>query len=99
MLTEPKIVEWSEQPYMGVRASVPMEGIAGFIDGSFPEVFARLEAENLEPADAPFLRYNVIDMEGLLEIEVGVPVVRTRVSSTRTRRSSNGLEIGAWGGR
>jgi effector-binding domain-containing protein len=53
-----------------------MEGIAGFIDGSFPEVFARLEAENVEPAGGPFLRYNVIDMEGLLEIEVGVPVER-----------------------
>lgn len=74
MLTEPRIVERSQQSYMGIRASVPMEGIAAFIDGSFPEVFARLEAEKVEPADAPFLRYNVIDMEGLLEIEVGVPV-------------------------
>jgi effector-binding domain-containing protein len=74
MLTEPKIEDRGEQAYVGVRASVPMQGIADFIDESYPELFAHLEAHGVQPAGAPFLRYNLIDMERQLEIETGVPV-------------------------
>lgn len=44
------------------------------LDKAWPEVFARLEMLGVEPAGARFIRYDVIDMEGLMEIEVGVPV-------------------------
>jgi effector-binding domain-containing protein len=74
VLTDPKIVERDEQPYMGIRTSVTMQGISGFIDESFPEVFAYLEARGVQPTGAPLVRYNLIDMERQLEIEVGVPV-------------------------
>lgn len=74
MITTPKIEDRKEQHYAGIRASVPMHGIAAFVDESFPEVFAHLEKQGVHPAGAPFLRYNLIDMEGELEIEAGVPV-------------------------
>ncbi|MET0800665.1 MAG: GyrI-like domain-containing protein [Actinomycetota bacterium] len=74
MLSEPKIAQKSEQPYIGIRGSVRMGGIGDFIDGSFPELFALLEARGVEPAGPPFLRYNLIDMDRELEIETGVPV-------------------------
>jgi effector-binding domain-containing protein len=74
MLTEPKIVDRSEQPYVAIKSLITMQGFGDVIDRSLQEIFARLEALGVEPAGAPLIRYNVIDMEGELEIEVGVPV-------------------------
>jgi effector-binding domain-containing protein len=75
MLTTPTIVDRDEQPYAAVAASVTMEGGFGdVIESSLETVAARLEALGIEPAGPPFIRYNVIDMLGVLEIEVGVPV-------------------------
>jgi hypothetical protein len=74
MATEPRIESRREQPYLGIRSSVPMEGIAGFIDESYPELFAHLRTLGVEAAGPPFLRYHIIDMDRLLDIETGVPV-------------------------
>jgi effector-binding domain-containing protein len=76
MLTEPKIVERGEQPYAGIKASVTMESIGETIGSSMDELFARLGTLRIEPSGAPFVRYNVIDMERRLEIEIGVPVAQ-----------------------
>jgi hypothetical protein len=37
-------------------------------------VFAWLRERNIPPAGPPFWKYNAIDMDRLLEVEVGVPV-------------------------
>jgi effector-binding domain-containing protein len=74
MLTEPRIEDRGEQPYLAVRSSVSMQGFGDVIVQSHGEVFARLNALGVPPAGAPFVRYDVIDMDGQLEIEVGVPV-------------------------
>ena len=74
MLTEPKVVERSEQPYVAAKASVPMSGFGDVMPKLLSEVFASMQAHDIAPAGAPFIKYNVIDMEGQLEIEVGVPV-------------------------
>ena len=71
---EPRIVEREEQPYVGIRSRVPMAGLGPAIDRSFPQVFDRLAAEGIPSAGPPLVRYNVIDMERELDIEVGVPV-------------------------
>ncbi len=73
-LTEPRIVERDEQPYTGIRTSVTMRGISGFIDDSFPKVFVGIDAAGVKPSGAPFVHFNVVDMERELEIEVGLPV-------------------------
>jgi effector-binding domain-containing protein len=39
-----------------------------------PEVFGWLGSRGIELADAPFFKYNVVDMDRELEIEVGIPV-------------------------
>ena len=39
-----------------------------------PEVFGWLGQRGSTPAGAPFWKYNLIDMERQLEVEVGVPV-------------------------
>jgi effector-binding domain-containing protein len=46
----------------------------GTLGARFGEVFAWLGARGLEPAGAPFWRYNVIDMARKLEVDVAVPV-------------------------
>jgi len=38
------------------------------------EVFAWLGKQGIAPAGAPFIRYLVIDMDALLDSELGVPV-------------------------
>ncbi len=74
MIGEPEVVERAEQPYVGISADVPIEGIAATADTLLPELFGWLGARGIPPACAPFLKYNVIDMNGRLQIEWGVPV-------------------------
>jgi effector-binding domain-containing protein len=73
MSTAPQITERAEQPYVAVKAQVTMQNISAIAD-RIPEVFGWLAAHGVAPAGAPFLKYNVIDMARLLEIEAGVPV-------------------------
>jgi effector-binding domain-containing protein len=69
----PRIVERADQPYVAVGGLVTMQTI-GEIADRLPEVLGWLGARGIEPAGAPFLRYNRIDMERQLEVEAGVPV-------------------------
>ncbi len=74
MSTKPGIVERAEQPYVAIRGLVTMQTIGAVAD-RFPEIFGWLAARGVVPAGAPFLEYNLIDMERQLEIEAGIPVV------------------------
>ncbi len=56
----------------------------GAMAGRLPDVFGWLYAHGLEPAGAPFLKYNLIDMDRQMEMEAGVPVVRTAGQSDNT---------------
>jgi effector-binding domain-containing protein len=72
--TSPEITERAEQPYVAIRADVTMEQLPGLAD-RLSEVFAWLGEHGVAPAGPPFLRYNVIDMARLLNVEAGVPVL------------------------
>src|SRR2546430_17144866 len=71
--TVPTIAYRAEQPYLAVKGPVTMNTIPAIAD-RFPEVFGFLAAKGIEPAGAPFLKYNVIDMEQQLEMEAGGPL-------------------------
>jgi len=73
MLVAPEIETRTEQPYVALRARVPMSGIPAFAVRT-GEVFGWLGARGLTPAGPPFLKFNVIDMARELEMENGVPV-------------------------
>lgn len=73
MPTPPAIVERAEQPYVSIAKTVTMQTIAEIAD-RIPEIFGWLGAQGVEPAGAPFFRYNVIDMERELQMEAGFPV-------------------------
>jgi effector-binding domain-containing protein len=73
MATTPEITERAEQPYVAIKADVTMEQLSGLAD-QLGEVFGWLAGRGVAPAGAPFFRYHVIDMAGLLTVEAGVPV-------------------------
>ncbi len=74
MLGEPVVVERSAQPYVAIRALVTMQTIGTVLPGLHPDVRSWLQERGEEPAGDPFFKFNVIDMERQLEVEVGWPV-------------------------
>jgi effector-binding domain-containing protein len=86
MITEPKIEHRSEQPYVAIRTQVtPRELGKGLVTRHFNEVRAWLEKQGVAPTDAPFIRYLVIDMPSLLDIELGWPVASPLSGTERIR--------------
>lgn len=71
---KPKIDERKEQPYMGIRIQTPMKGMGKELTKLFKEMNKWVDKNGLERAGAPFHRFYVIDMEGDMDLEVGIPV-------------------------
>jgi effector-binding domain-containing protein len=74
MLTEPKLDNRAQQPYVGIRTQVTIPEMPAAIDKAFPELFAWLGGQGIAPVGAPFIRYHVINMADKLDIEMGIPV-------------------------
>ena len=83
MITEPKIEQRDEQPYVGIRAEVTMQELGKVLPPLWGEVYGWLASKGLKPAGAPLWRYRVIDMAAKLEIDVGVPVATPVTSDNR----------------
>ncbi|MGC5165976.1 GyrI-like domain-containing protein [Luteimicrobium sp. DT211] len=75
MTNEPRVDERPATPYVAIRRSVPMSGLAGVAD-EIPHVIERAHALGLEPDGPPFFRYDVIDMARELVVEAGIAVAR-----------------------
>lgn len=74
-VSKPKIDERPEKPYMGIRIQTPFKGMFTVVDKHlFKELRAWMNQAGIAPAGSPFLRYHVINMEGEMDIEVGMPV-------------------------
>ncbi|MFC4010569.1 GyrI-like domain-containing protein [Nonomuraea purpurea] len=70
----PKILEFPERHYIGVRATITMTTF-GIVGDRIGELIGRLAARGVAPAGAPFFRYESIDMPGdRLVVQAGVPV-------------------------
>jgi effector-binding domain-containing protein len=74
MLTEPRVVQRADQPYVAIRALVAMQELGAVVPPLNKEVFGWLAARGGAAAGAPFWKYNVIDMERRLEVEAGTAV-------------------------
>lgn len=73
-VSEPKIDDRPEKPYMGIRTQTPFKGMFKVVDKLRKELSAWLEQQGIEPAGPSFLRYHVIDMAGEMDVEYGIPV-------------------------
>ena len=91
---EPRVQERAAQPYVGIRHTVRMDGIGEAIGSSFPELFGWLAGHGLQPAGAPFVRYHVVDMDGELELEPGVPTSSGVAGDDRVQAGT--LPAGSW---
>ncbi len=85
MTHQPQVQARAAQPYVGIPATVTMQTIGTAVDSGFPELFGWLASQGIEPGGAPFIRYLVIDMDGDLQIELGVPVSAPANGSGRIR--------------
>ncbi|MBV8916152.1 MAG: GyrI-like domain-containing protein [Acetobacteraceae bacterium] len=85
MSQEPKIEERAARHYAGIQATVPMGDISAAVDEAFPELFGWLAGTGIMPAGPPFIRFLVIDMEALLQLELGVPVAAPVTGTERIR--------------
>jgi effector-binding domain-containing protein len=74
MLGDPAVIERSEEPYVAIKALVTMDTIGSVLPGLHPEVRNWLRERDTTPAGPPFFKFDVIDMERQLEVEVGWPV-------------------------
>lgn len=86
MQSEPSTTERSEQPYVAVRATVTMATIGAIAD-RIPDVLTWLAAHGATAAGAPFLKYNVIDMEQELEVEAGALTTAVVPATARSFRA------------
>ncbi|GAA0809466.1 GyrI-like domain-containing protein [Spirilliplanes yamanashiensis] len=71
----PTVEQRAAQPYVAVRGHVTMQTV-GHVAARVSEVFDWLGERGIDAAGAPFLRYEVIDMVGVLAIAAGVPVAQ-----------------------
>ena len=70
MPSQPKLEHRGEQPYVAIRTRMTMKELAaGAGDELFPEVLAWLGKQGVAPDGAPFIRYLVIDMDAVLEMD------------------------------
>ena len=76
MLGTPQIVERAAQPYVAIKAFVTMQTLGQVLPALHPEVRAWLKRAGVPIAGDPFFKFNVIDMDHELEVEVGFPVPR-----------------------
>ncbi len=73
-MSEPKIEQRTELPYLGIRMTTPWQNLPTVIPNAIGEVFGYLGQQGIQPRGAPLIRYHVIDMERELDVEIGVPV-------------------------
>lgn len=86
MLTQPRIEERAEQPYVGIRTQVAMGGVGEVAGPLLGELFAWLGSRGLTPSGPPFFRYLSIDMERELELDVAVPIAGDVAGDERVQR-------------
>src|SRR5262245_48259532 len=71
--SRPQIEQRGRQSYIGSTETVTMATISRAAD-RIPELLRWAGEHGVTPAGAPFLRYRVIDMEGTVVVDAGVPV-------------------------
>jgi effector-binding domain-containing protein len=83
MIGEPRIEERKALPYVGIRTQVPIKKLGATIRQLSGELFSWLGKQGVAPDGAPFIRYHVIDMERLMDVEVGIPVAKALTGDER----------------
>jgi effector-binding domain-containing protein len=86
MIGEPKIEYRTEKRYMGIRTITPFNGMFARVDLLLKELRAEVKRCGIADQDPFFLRYHVIDMQGMMDIEVGFVVLAYVAQTERMKR-------------
>jgi len=88
MITEPKISWRSERQYVGIRVKTPFKGMFAVVDKLLKELRLWVKACGIADEGPFFLRYHVIDMEGMMDIELGFVVRNPLKGDDRVKPSA-----------
>lgn len=83
--TEPKVEQRNEQQYVAIRTEVPITKLSKAVRQLLIETAAWLDKRGINPPGPPFVRYNVIDMAALMDLEIGFPVSTPLAGDDRVR--------------
>ena len=87
MITQPKIDDRQQQPYLGIRSQVAMGELPTIIPQQIGEVAGWLEQHGAEPAGPPIVRFHACpttaETAAMLDIAVGWPVAATLAGNDR----------------
>jgi effector-binding domain-containing protein len=72
IIQPPQVEQRPEKAYVGIRVVTPFRGMLRARDELLAELYQWLTSRDFEPAGPFFLRLHVIDMEGPMDLEVGV---------------------------
>lgn len=73
-MATPQLVERPARPFVAIRTQIKPAQLSEAIDRVFPRLAGWLATKGVKPAGAPFVKYNVVDMERTLQLELGFPV-------------------------
>ena len=85
MITEPKLSLRRERQYVGIRVKTPFRGMFAVVDQLLKELRAWVKAHGMADEGPFFLRYHVVDMEGIMNIEVGFVVRKPHGGDDRVK--------------
>ena len=74
MLSEPKLENRQEQPYMGIRLHFPSKNLSTMSAKLLKELTKWMGKQGIEAAGPAFQRFYVINMGVEFDLEVGIPV-------------------------
>jgi len=74
VFTDPQIEERTAQHYAGIRVQVPVQEFQVIIPQLIDEVVSWLGAYDITPDGPPLMRFHVINMDGKMDVELGVRV-------------------------
>lgn len=75
LLAGPSVEAMPAVPTVGIRIRTPFRGMLGKRDELLAELIAWLDQHSMSDLGHFFLRLNVVDMEGIMDLEVGVTAV------------------------
>lgn len=85
VIEEPRLVRRAETPFVGIRLVTPFRGMLSKRDDLVKELDEWLRANDLADAGPFFFRLHVVDMDGNMDMEVGVVTPHAVAGEDRVR--------------
>ena len=86
--TKPIIDERPERHTAGIRLTSPMREFKKVIPRTLTEVLAWAKEHGVGTGEPPFMRFYVINMEGMMDMEIGIRVAEPVQANGRVTRAS-----------